>query len=141
MVQRVNIRELREVCTYWATQPSDFEDGGYTFEAPLLLKCRWENKVQLVVDDQERKFQSMIQVWVDRPVQTEGFLARTGYTQVVLGFARWGWPKYAIYVHEDPRPYHDPPTQYKFLEEAVNRHYQGFKERVAKATRDLADLD
>ena len=82
MVQRVNIRELREVCTYWATQPSDFEDGGYTFEAPLLLKCRWENKVQLVVDDQERKFQSMIQVWVDRPVQTEGFLARGDHTKV-----------------------------------------------------------
>ena len=31
---------------------------------------------------------------------------RGGKVQVVLGFARWGYPKYAIYVHEDPRPYH-----------------------------------
>jgi hypothetical protein len=28
---------------------------------------------------------------------------------------------YAVYVHEDPDAYHEPPTQYKFLETTVRR--------------------
>jgi len=37
---------------------------------------------------------------------------------------------YAIYVHEDLEAYHDPPTQAKFLEDAIRDQARGIAKRV-----------
>jgi hypothetical protein len=48
---------------------------------------------------------------------------------VTMGFG--GAAKdYAIYVHEDPKARHKPPTRYKFLEEPLINAKQGMKQRL-----------
>jgi hypothetical protein len=48
---------------------------------------------------------------------------------VTMGFG--GAAKdYAIYVHEDPKARHKPPTRYKFLEEPLTNAKQGMRQRL-----------
>lgn len=72
------------------------------------------------------------------PVDT-GRLKRSGFLEVdkvksgaraSMGYARGGRPGYAVYVHEIPTYYHRTPTQYKFLEEAVDRKIGELRPRV-----------
>ena len=72
------------------------------------------------------------------PVDT-GALKASGFIQVfrmrstiqgVAGYAAGGSPFYAALVHENLEFYHIPPTQAKFLEEAVNRHEKNFRSMI-----------
>jgi hypothetical protein len=42
---------------------------------------------------------------------------------------------YAVYVHEDIEKYHEPPTQAKFLEDAVQESIPGLTKRVGVRVR------
>lgn len=80
------------------------------------------------------------------PVKT-GDLKRSGFVEVrrrgkviegVVGYARSEKPHYAIFVHERLDLFHQPPTQAKFLEEAVNRNIKSVPGRYADyVKRDL----
>lgn len=50
--------------------------------------------------------------------------------EAFLGYGKAGDPPYAGIVHERMDFYHQPPTQAKFLEEAVFRRIQDFRRRV-----------
>lgn len=39
---------------------------------------------------------------------------------------------YAVYVHEDPKARHNPPTQYKFLEQPLLEAANGMGQRIAQ---------
>lgn len=64
--------------------------------------------------------------------------SRGGQTRVEVGYNRNGEAPYTIFVHEMPQFYHAPPTQYKFLQRAleedtpeiVGRIAKGYKQRV-----------
>lgn len=65
------------------------------------------------------------------PVLT-GELKASGYLEkehfrgkaiVAMGYARGGIPDYAVMVHENPATYHREPTQYKFLQQPLEKHW------------------
>ncbi len=81
------------------------------------------------------------------PVDT-GALKASGFLQTqkirgkvsgVVGYARGGNPFYAAIVHENLEFYHTPPTQAKFLEEAVNRGLRTFKDDLIDYMMDSVD--
>lgn len=39
-------RNLRQTATWWATTPDGF--GGDTFAAPIAIKCRWEDRNEVI---------------------------------------------------------------------------------------------
>lgn len=69
-------RNLRQVVTYWAPDP----DGGTNdFGQPIvadgiLLKGRWEDKVQQVRTQSGEEVTSMAVVYLNRDVSVNGFL-------------------------------------------------------------------
>lgn len=66
-------RGLNDDVTYWAPGTPDGY-GGYAYAAPVKLKGRWEDRQDLFLDDrgEERKAEGV--VYVDRDVETEGYL-------------------------------------------------------------------
>jgi hypothetical protein len=53
-----------------------------------------------------------------------------GQPRVEMGFARGGNPYYAVVVHENLEMRHEPPTQAKFLEQAVNEDLPEIEKRI-----------
>jgi hypothetical protein len=77
----------------------------------------------------------------------EGDLKASGYLEVKdkaggklveaeIGYGRGGDPHYAVFVHEDLQAYHEPPTQAKFLEAAINKHFDDIQPRIIKAIQE-----
>lgn len=76
-------------------------------------------------------------------LKASGFIeARLGSrgAEGVVGYARGGQPQYAVWVHENMVWFHKPPTQAKFLEEAVKRHVDDVPERYAEYVRTMLGL-
>lgn len=78
------------------------------------------------------------------PVDT-GKLKGSGYLEVTefrgkprveMGYAKGGDPFYAVRVHEDLEFRHDPPTQAKFLERAVNEDSGNYVSRLISLYRE-----
>jgi hypothetical protein len=76
------------------------------------------------------------------PVKT-GALRDSGYITVdqeglggvisaEIGFAKGGIPDYAIYVHEDMTKHHEPPTQAKFLQTAVDEVLPNIEDQILR---------
>lgn len=61
-----------------------------------------------------------------------------GQPRVEMGFARGGFPRYAVYVHEIPGYHHEPPTRAKFLEQALKEDLSGILTRLAAGYRGFA---
>jgi len=69
------------------------------------------------------------------PVRT-GELKASGYLEVrtsgdkidaEVGYGRGGVPIYAVFVHENLEMFHEPPTQAKFLQTAIEEHMDGIR--------------
>ena len=82
------------------------------------------------------------------PVDT-GKLKESGYIEVrqkgdriegEVGYGKRGNPFYAPYVHEMVDLYHEPPTQAKFLERAVNEHQDEILPRLISFIRRRVGL-
>lgn len=61
-----------------------------------------------------------------------------GKPRVEMGFARGGFPRYAVYVHEIPEYRHEAPTRYKFLEQALKEDLSSILARLASSYRGFA---
>lgn len=57
-----------------------------------------------------------------------------------VGYAKGGKPEYALVVHEDLTKYHEPPTQAKFLEDAIEMEADSFKSFLEMAMKDMSGL-
>lgn len=57
--------------------------------------------------------------------------ARNGQVRVEVGYNRNGEAPYTIFVHEMPQFYHAPPTQYKFLQRALDEDTPEIIGRIA----------
>lgn len=60
---------------------------------------------------------------------------RRGQVSVEVGYNRTGEAPYAIFVHEMPQFYHEPPTQYKYLERAMDEDTDNILGRIAAQLR------
>lgn len=59
----------------------------------------------------------------------------TGKVEIELGYNKHGEAPYTIFVHEMPQFYHQPPTQYKFLQRALDETTAEIAGRVAAGVR------
>ncbi len=66
-------RNLRQVATYWATgAPDGF--GGLSLSAPVPIKCRWEDRTELIRSPNSGEITTTARVYVDQDVDIEGYL-------------------------------------------------------------------
>lgn len=61
--------------------------------------------------------------------------------RVVVSYGKGGEPEYAVFVHEMVDYYHAPPTQAKFLEQAVNEEVGNVRDRVAEFLKDRTGVN
>jgi len=65
--------KLTQTAVYWGTPVKDGY-GGFTYAAPIEIKCRWEDKAEIFKSlDGVEKVSNAI-VYVDRDLSTEGFM-------------------------------------------------------------------
>lgn len=71
-------RMLNQQATLWDNPVSDGY-GGFVFDAPVLVACRWEGTNQLVVDSTGREVVSTASVWLPSSVAiTDGAVLAEG---------------------------------------------------------------
>ena len=63
----------RETCVYWGNPINDGE-GGFTFDDPVEISCRWEGIYQVVSDKDGITMTSRAVVYVTQDVDEEGML-------------------------------------------------------------------
>lgn len=75
-------RNLNQDITYWppenGSQTNDF--GHATFDGGILIKGRWEDRVQNIRKPNGDEVVSMAEVMVDTDVEVDGYLALGDYT-------------------------------------------------------------
>ncbi len=64
---------LNQVATYWSPGvPDGF--GGFTYDAPVELNCRWEDRVEVMTDTEGTQFVSKARIFLEDDVVHEGYL-------------------------------------------------------------------
>lgn len=66
-------RNLRQTATYWGN-PAPDGWGGKTFDAPVEILCRWEDKVEKVIGANGEEIVSRSVVFLAQDVDEGGFL-------------------------------------------------------------------
>ncbi len=67
-------RNMTQTATYWSPAGND-GFGGVGFNAPVLLKCRWQDKADLFRDQDGHERVSSAVVYPDQPLTIRGWLA------------------------------------------------------------------
>jgi hypothetical protein len=71
--------KLVHTATWWATSPDGF--GGDTFVAPVKIKCRWEDRYELIAGvGATKELVSQAIVYVDRDISEGDYLCRDDQT-------------------------------------------------------------
>lgn len=66
-------RNLNQNATYWApTGPDGY--GGFAFASPVLIACRWQDKLDMVRNADGDEVVSQIIAYVDRQLARKGWL-------------------------------------------------------------------
>ena len=68
-------RNCKQTCVYWGNPVNDGE-GGFTFDNPVELLCRWEGKVQVIKDDDAKggEIECVAIVYLLQDVDEQGYL-------------------------------------------------------------------
>ncbi len=66
-------RICKQTCVYWGS-PVKSVSGGYTFDFPEEIPCRWEKKTKVMKDNNGREFISKAQVILLQDVDLQGYL-------------------------------------------------------------------
>jgi hypothetical protein len=72
-IEAVLNRLCVDICVYWGSPVNDGE-GGFTFNEPKEIACRWENMDQIVSDKQGTEITSRAVVYVLEDLDEEGML-------------------------------------------------------------------
>lgn len=64
----------KQKCIYWGNPQSDGK-GGFTFDDPIEIDCRWEDKQELKIDYDGNHFSSQAQVLVNIDIDRRSYLA------------------------------------------------------------------
>lgn len=76
------IENMTQLATYWAPGTTDGY-GGVTYQAAILIMCRWQSKETLVRSKDGQELTSDTTVYVDRPLLAKGYIVlgdETAYT-------------------------------------------------------------
>lgn len=63
----------KQKCVYWGNPVSD-GNSGYTFNAPIEIDCRWDDKQEVKTGYYGNKFASQAQVLVNIDLSRRGYL-------------------------------------------------------------------
>lgn len=74
-IEKVAVRFCVEVAVYWGNPQNDGY-GGWTFDAPVEIPCRWENKSENMFGPDGREFTCNSSVLLTQDVDLEGYLWR-----------------------------------------------------------------
>ena len=68
-------RNCTQTCVYWAG-PTNDGAGGFDFDDPVEIACRWEGKIQVVKDDDAKggEIECVAIVYLLQDVDEEGYL-------------------------------------------------------------------
>ena len=66
-------KSLNQTAVYWGN-PINNADGGKTFDPPIEIPCRWEEKIEVVNDNQGREIMSIAIVYTEIDTDVEGLL-------------------------------------------------------------------
>ena|SRR6478609_1056237 len=66
-------RNMNQTATYWGPGTNDGL-GGLQYAAPVLVRCRWQDRQTLIRDAQGREVPSRSIVYVDREMKPQGML-------------------------------------------------------------------
>ena len=58
---------------YWGNPVNDHE-GGFTFDNPIEIKCRWEEMIQVISDNKGNEVTSRAVIYLLQDVHEEGYL-------------------------------------------------------------------
>lgn len=72
-------RGLNQTLTYWGSPVYDGR-GGYTYDSPITINGRWEDRTEIFIDGAAKEKRSQAVVFVDRDVEEEGYLALGDWT-------------------------------------------------------------
>lgn len=69
-------RLCEQTAVYWGN-PQDDGKGGFTYDNPVEIKCRWEDGTEVISTEDKGKVRELVskaQVWVLQDVDEEGYL-------------------------------------------------------------------
>ena len=72
IINRVT-KNLSQIAVYWAN-PTNDGYGTFTYDDPIEIECRWEDKDQMVQDDKGVMITSRSHAYVGQDVEIEGLL-------------------------------------------------------------------
>ena len=73
MATRYITKNLKQTITYWGSPISDGW-GGSTFDTPITIDGRWEDRQELFRDAEGQEVLSHVVVYVDQDVDIKGYL-------------------------------------------------------------------
>ena len=72
-IDKVIKRNLVQIAVYWGN-PQDNRYGGFTYDAPIEVACRWEDMPQVMLDKEGEQDLSRAVVYLCIDVDTNGLL-------------------------------------------------------------------
>ena len=64
---------LNQTATYWGT-PTQDGYGGFTFDDPVEVDCKWQGRNELFIDSKGNEVRSRAVVYLDQYVDEGGYL-------------------------------------------------------------------
>jgi len=64
---------LNQTAVYWGN-PTPNGEGGYSYDAPVEISCRWELRQELIRDDVGRELRSKARIFVGQDLDDHGYL-------------------------------------------------------------------
>jgi hypothetical protein len=74
---------LNQTLTYWAPGSSPDGFGGVSFAAPVLVRCRWQNKHQLMRRPDGEEFSSIAIIYPAIELREKGYVALGSFLATV----------------------------------------------------------
>jgi len=72
-IEKVVAKFTVQTCVYWGNPQSDGK-GGFTFDDPVEISCRWDDKQETKVDTRGNKFESQSAVLVLQDIDHQSYL-------------------------------------------------------------------
>lgn len=69
-----NKRTLRQRAIYWSNPSNSGGTGDFTYDSPIEIRCRWEQKRELFIDENGVENYSRAIIYVDQDVELQGFI-------------------------------------------------------------------
>lgn len=66
-------RNLNQTAVYWGNPQNDGY-GGFTYDTPVEISCRWEDSTKIITDSNGREIVSQAEVHVNQDVDEKGLL-------------------------------------------------------------------